>query len=586
MTTSLFKTVVLIFLFTSLRLVTISQEYYFDHQLYSNIVKDSLEGNVKGYGFSLWAKDGGPIVATYGGKAQDDTEPGGVKYFSENTTLCIGSTSKIITTAAVLRAIEKNPSLHLDDKMVTYFPYKWKNLLHNDFKLVTIRQLLQHRSGFDRIGDNGLLTRTRIQQGYGQCENVPCSTGTKSYSNFNMAVFQMILAYMINPLEMQQAENLYSGLSDTDYDKNILNKTSEIYFNYVRDSILTPNFIDAHCNPAEMPDPALMYSNPADENGLLFPNTIYSSCAAGGWTMTVDNLSLFMYTLKYTEKIISHDSYKLMENYSTPSKALGWYFNDNTNEGVAFHHGGVRSYGSNYAFAMLMSYPNGMHASALVNSASTSYTNKLWVWTLRNHMINAYNAASCPPVVHVPPTFNYLLKSAKASETVIAQTTVDVEPLEDIRFRAGKNVVLLPGFHAKEGSKFKAYISPCVEKDGPDFDDNNLIQEDLQGEDIENLEQKQLSNEALKMTLAKIYPNPSGSLVHLVLNSNKENKIDVQLYDVLGNCIAKPISKFSLQQGQTTVTFNIDFLKPGLYIYKIQTVNGIMHSGKLVKAEP
>jgi D-alanyl-D-alanine carboxypeptidase len=63
------------------------------------------------------------------------------------------STSKLITTSAI-SALIASGKMHLDDKLVSFFP-ELKNFVDDRVKKITVAHLLNHRAGFNRLTLNG-----------------------------------------------------------------------------------------------------------------------------------------------------------------------------------------------------------------------------------------------------------------------------------------------------------------------------------------------------------------------------------------------------------------------------------------------
>lgn len=64
------------------------------------------------------------------------------------------------------------------------------------------------------------------------------------------------------------------------------------------------------------------------------------------------------------------------------------------------------------------------------------------------------------------------------------------------------------------------------------------------------------------------YPNPSSERVHFNVNSDFEQRADIQIVDNLGNIMFKLNSKV-LKQGENIIQLDVDNLSPGTYTVRI-----------------
>lgn len=576
----------------------ICQDYFFDYKLFKEIVSDSLEGKVKNYAFVLSLKGPQPtiMVQSYGGAPKEKIagQIGCGDYFDPGTAINIASVSKLITTSAALRAIEKTPGLSLELKMKDYIPYRWRNVLHPDYTNVTARLLLQHRAGFNRNGDSKLPTRAYLSEPLGICGGtqdnpVYCKVGVKKYSNYSMLMFQVMLGYMLYPDKMAATEASFKDHTDENYDKSILKELSDIYYHYVQDSILHPNLIYSDCNITSVDCYGLIYKSENDmDPGIIFPDLRYAYCSAGGWAMSAESLILFLNKLKYTNNIISSESYKLMENIDSPDYALGYYFYDKTDEGICFNHGGTNTLNGRGSYALAMNFPNGMQAAGLINSKSSFFSP---VWKMHDVFIEAYNKSCCPPSVSVFSNVGlegWKLQNIKAGDSVISQSMVVMSPGDSILFRAGKSVSLKPGFHAKEGSAFHAYIGPCKKGGGgiEDFENTDINESFYENEEIFSTEisafQPKNIRSSLPETNITVLPNPFTANIQISYQLEKVSPVVFMIYTQDGREVLSLLAESGKPAGSYCSTFDLSGLPNGIYIYKFKK-GETSQTGQLLK---
>jgi CubicO group peptidase (beta-lactamase class C family) len=110
-----------------------------------------------GYQYVL-IKDGRVVTEKADGVARTAAD-GGLLKMTVNTPINLGSLQKFITGTAMIGLMEnpavyspdRNQSLQtrLDRKITTLFPHVWLKSMKSGIEQISIRQLLQHRSGFN-----------------------------------------------------------------------------------------------------------------------------------------------------------------------------------------------------------------------------------------------------------------------------------------------------------------------------------------------------------------------------------------------------------------------------------------------------
>ena len=98
--------------------------------------------------------------------------------------------------------------------------------------------------------------------------------------------------------------------------------------------------------------------------------------------------------------------------------------------------------------------------------------------------------------------------------------------------------------------------------------DNSLAESWTIGDDLTHL---QAFSDGQSLV---VYPNPTNGVVHIDM---KDTAVSCQLVDLMGNVVMQ------VQPSQHNFDFNLSNLASGLYLLKIQTVDGQTLFGKLVK---
>jgi hypothetical protein len=141
------------------------------------------------------------------------------------------------------------------------------------------------------------------------------------------------------------------------------------------------------------------------------------------------------------------------------------------------------------------------------------------------------------------------------------------EPGAEALLKAGENIVLKPGFHAKAGSSVRVFITPlsppakviCGPTDEPE---TNISTE--------------------RYNAHTVYPNPfSNEVTFTVTAENDNTMITFMLFDLSGNIVARHSEK-ATSQGIWSSTFNGTALKPGIYFYHINA-GSVRYTGKIIK---
>ncbi|NHJ38567.1 MAG: beta-lactamase family protein [Asgard group archaeon] len=110
------------------------------------IVKRIKKQNIPGLSISLITKDDFIWIEGFGFIDITKKQP-----VNENTLFSLQSTTKTVTSVALLLAVQKK-LLQLDDPIINYYPEFYVNSRHgkDEYKKITFRHLLSHKSGLPR----------------------------------------------------------------------------------------------------------------------------------------------------------------------------------------------------------------------------------------------------------------------------------------------------------------------------------------------------------------------------------------------------------------------------------------------------
>jgi subtilisin family serine protease len=182
--------------------------------------------------------------------------------------------------------------------------------------------------------------------------------------------------------------------------------------------------------------------------------------------------------------------------------------------------------------------------------------------------INAYNAVEsalpCNPSVNLG-TGVYTVPKTESSGSITSGNTIPGGSA--VVFDAATLVELVPGFHAFEGSTFRAYIDGCG---GSKFFSSNVKNKTI----TNNIESKNTSMmspvNAADLKGLRVFPNPSSAIVHLEFTTGKpvDNAV-IRVYNTQMQHV-KDIKPGNLAQGKQNITVNLSNLASGMYFIIVQ----------------
>jgi trimeric autotransporter adhesin len=81
---------------------------------------------------------------------------------------------------------------------------------------------------------------------------------------------------------------------------------------------------------------------------------------------------------------------------------------------------------------------------------------------------------------------------------------------------------------------------------------------------------------------AKTYPNPATNTVNVLIKTNNDKNLKLNLYDINGRLISNPL-EIKGSVGENTIPLNIGQLQSGIYIYTLTENNKIIFRDKIIK---
>ena len=202
-----------------------------------------------------WSSRGGSQGwASYFGNPLKNSAPWFVP-MTVDTKLEIVSMSKTITAAAILKAVAKAHANKVDelanglDSLIhPLLPPSWGVGASPFFKKLTIRHLLEHRSGLTVAASAKGLAESLWENMLFAIQTTPTTSPDNlpySYQNVNYGILRVVLAYIVHT---PQSMNLILKITDSE---NFQLSVGATYVTYARDNILAP----AGIKDADIDDP-------------------------------------------------------------------------------------------------------------------------------------------------------------------------------------------------------------------------------------------------------------------------------------------------------------------------------------------
>jgi PKD repeat protein len=182
----------------------------------------------------------------------------------------------------------------------------------------------------------------------------------------------------------------------------------------------------------------------------------------------------------------------------------------------------------------------------------------------------------CPPDVIASSTnpANHI----GAAFTISTSNVITILPGENKSYRAGRQIKLLPGFSALEGSAFSATIGSCISSAGKSGSDparefdNYLLPYSMSSpngeEQVEPGAVEELQGESIE-----VYPNPASS--ELTVKFNRPSPSEARRITII-NILGITVNSGDCS-GLSEKTFNVSELSSGVYLLRIETSGRIMY---------
>jgi hypothetical protein len=197
---------------------------------------------------------------------------------------------------------------------------------------------------------------------------------------------------------------------------------------------------------------------------------------------------------------------------------------------------------------------------------------------------NPCDAAACTNNLHLPNFSETGIRVVQVGNEITSGGSLyTVEANAQVLHRAGKKIILQPGFTAKAGAYYNAYIAKCNSMPGTLITCEPIIIF-RQNRIATTPEEDHDSSSYFQHTALTIYPNPFSGIISIHYLVREEASVHFILYDVNGREVGRPVNHESKEPGSYQITFDGSALPKGIYLYHLQIGTETL-KGKLIKAQ-
>jgi len=214
----------------------------------------------------------------------------------------------------------------------------------------------------------------------------------------------------------------------------------------------------------------------------------------------------------------------------------------------------------------------GLRMSGFANIVSAQWDKECYSLTLKNRDVvydqdfTARNNLIVEPMF--PNTYDPTNTNSFA-DPIITTPDFIIEPGTTVNMVAGHSITLKPGFKAKQGSNFHAYINNSLYQT-KQLEIDTIMNNTSQFNTMEKVDKIQN-----KISTIKIYPNPTKG--DITIASTNQIISTITISNILGSILLQE------QVNEMQTQINISYLQQGFYFIKITTETGESITQKIVK---
>lgn len=375
----------------------------FKKDLFEQSLTNAVAPNVMGYQFFL-IRNGQIVSEKADGKAQSSKD--GNLDMTVNTPTDIGSLAKFLSGTAMLNLMEhpsnttadagKSMSQRLDRKFITLLPLVWSQNVKSGVENISLRQILQHRTGFDtdKSGNRTVMGYLKDANGF-----LPEQFDQTEYANINFVLNGFLLPLYEKPTRV----NLFNSLLQQGQSSSLVDKTTRANLGSDMHQLMkqriwdkmTPKILpncDGKNTIADKAAYGYASKNDANKGSILSILEKEGQCGGhGGYYISGRDFANYVAHFSATELIVSKETRDLMFKEGMNAKdRLVWSLNF-SNSWLTNNFGMAESVWSNGVTgngfrSILVRLPQNYYLMIFTNSPD------LDVFQLRNAGINAFRA--------------------------------------------------------------------------------------------------------------------------------------------------------------------------------------------------
>ena len=180
-------------------------------------------------------------------------------------------------------------------------------------------------------------------------------------------------------------------------------------------------------------------------------------------------------------------------------------------------------------------------------------------------LLSEYMLGQCPLTMTLSGTET----GTEAYEASSITSTQVIEVSANVSYRGETSVTFLPGFNAKTGSNFHAFIGQCIGSNKTNSDGVSIT--GIQSEKSRSTLLKTTMSESLDEISLSVTPNPFHNATKLAFRLHQQSEIDLTIFDLNGRKV-KQLATGNLEAGMHEFDWRADDLPPGVYLARL--ING------------
>ncbi len=161
-----------------------------------------------------------------------------------------------------------------------------------------------------------------------------------------------------------------------------------------------------------------------------------------------------------------------------------------------------------------------------------------------------------------------------------------IEPGANVTFHAGNTIIMKPGFHAKEGSYFHAYVDPfftCTQYPNWKLANTNTNYPPVI-KDYVVTKLKDTTTTQKGSFLIRNFPNPFNNSTTIEYRIKESQSVKITIYDKCGQELIVLTNKTKHEAGTYQIKFDGISLHSGIYFYTLETDN-YKETKQMIKVE-